>query len=372
VATTDETFDPNDLESIDALLDEAELEAVSDLPSDADMDEPEEKPSTSPGSEESLVDDDLLDSIDDLVANTDQEPEVVAVSEPVSEVKQTVEQDVGVDSLPDVAPVINAPVDSVSDTDDFLSKRASAQASKNSNMAAEDMDSIKKLIIIFGSILSVLVLVGIGIGVWGALAASSAGVDEETQTLIESIKVSTEQSGLASESAEKTAKSVEKKLDAINFQLEQLTADIGQLDGKAIAEKVEVLDPLGLEANKTPVQVNAQANPTTPSVPQQPEVNHAVPLPQNNELMDKVSSVNKKIISAQRRIDEVNNRVKKIQAQYASLIHSVKTVEKQVLIEQAEKAEKAELEKQEQNTNRYKYNAPDGGFYDQSVTDSYP
>ncbi|MDX1351439.1 MAG: hypothetical protein R3254_00405 [Thiomicrorhabdus sp.] len=371
MATTDETFDPNDLESIDALLDEAELEAVSDLPTDEELTESVDDTAAEP--EASLVEEnvetdseeDLLDSIDDLVANSGEEPEVVDVSEPAPQ-EQPVEQEVQAPPVVDTAP--KQKTEAVPDTDEFLSKRASAQASKNSNIAAEDMDSIKKLIIIFGSILSVLVIVGIGIGVWGALAASSAGVDEETKTLIESIKVSSEQSGLASESAEKTAKSVEKKLDAINFQLEQLAADIGKLDGKPAQGKDEIIDPLGLGTHHEPAKTETKA----PAVAAPETQVTTAPVVHNNELMDKVSSVNKKIISAQRRIDEVNNRVKKIQAQYASLIHSVKTVEKQVLIEQAEKAEKAESEKQKQNNNQYQYTAPDGGFYDQSVKDSYP
>ena len=124
------------------------------------------------------------------------EPEVLAVSPPVPE---------------------RSKVDAVDDTDDFLAKRAAAQSNQNSQMAAEDMDSIKKLIVIFSSILIVLVLTGIGIGVWSALAASSAGIDEETQTMIESIKVDSEHAVSSISATDKSVQSVEKKLERLIF-----------------------------------------------------------------------------------------------------------------------------------------------------------
>jgi len=373
VASADETFDPNDLESIDALLDEAELEAVSD---DVDDELPVEETSleeaaTDTNEEQSMPEaesDDLLDSLDDLVADAnpevmaESEAEVVAVSEPI--IEEPIKKEVA-------SKTVQKPeAEAVSDTDDFLAKRATAQAAQNTNMAAEDMDSIKKLIIIFGSVLSVLAITGIGIGVWGALSASSAGMSEDTQSLIESIKVTSEQNGSSIVSADKTAKSVEKKLDAINFQLEQLAADMAKLDSGSKPE--EIIDPLGLNSDKPTHDVknngSAKAN-TNTKVDK-----HAMPAmsAENPELMKKMDSVNSKLIKAQRRIDEVNGRVKKIQNQYQALVHSVKTVEKQVLLEQAAEAEKAALAKKTENKNRYQYSAPDGGFYDQSVSDSYP
>jgi len=391
VANTDETFDPNDLESIDALLDEAELEAVSDgsdeepMPDETQVTDEEQVPDVTDSvvsdntEDTTATEDDLLDSIDDLVASADGEPEVVSVSEPVLQTKDVIEPAVkAVESEENIPSQPDNTKDS-STNDEILEKRDSAAEAKNSKKMAADMDSIKKLIIIFGSILSVLVIVGIGIGVWSALAASSAGMDEETQTLIESIKVSTEHGGQVAESAEKSVKSVEKKLDALAFQIEQLSTDVGQIGGASKAANSDVLDPLGLgghgihDNTHMPAQTHnghagsAIVNPVTTST----TTTNTVASP-NPELMGKVSSVNKKLIRAQRRIDEVNRRVKKIQAQYDSLIHSVKTVEKQVLLEQAAKMAKAEKAKKAADKNRYQYSAPDGGMYDQSVTDSYP
>ncbi len=373
MATSDDTFDPNDLDSIDALLDEAELDAVIDAPEDSSEaavsvdDEPEQ-----PAGTEVDDTDGLLDELDDVAGSASvpipqdvpvqaqrYEPEVVAVSPPLSG---------------------RAKADVVDDTDGFVSKRAAAQSNQKSQLAAGDMDSIKKLIIIFSSTLIVLALTGIGIGVWSALAASSAGIDEETITMIESIQVNSELGANTLSTTNKSVQSVEKKLDAINFQLEQLAADLAAASvAKAEQPKHEIIDPLGLgvpgvvDKGHGPVVGGHAASTPVPPV----EVRHAPALPASLAVTDpailqKITTVNSKMIKAQRRIDEVNSRVKSIQTQYQALLQSVKTVEKQVIMEQLEKAEKAEKDKATSDSNRYQYTSPDGMFYDQSVKDSYP
>ncbi|VAW48556.1 hypothetical protein MNBD_GAMMA04-1368, partial [hydrothermal vent metagenome] len=83
------------------------------------------------------------------------------------------------------------------------------------------------------------------------------------------------------------------------------------------------------------------------------------------------SSVNKKMISAQRRIDEVNRRVKDIQSKHKALLLSIKNLEKQLVLQQKKMAEKRVKEKKQPH-NPYQYIAPDATYYDQSVGDSYP
>ena len=377
MATSDDTFDPNDLDSIDALLDEAELEAVVDDSADEVSEElsveaasvMDEVPLDADIDDISLDDTDgLLDALDDVTDSMDSmdapvappAPKVAAVAEPVREPE-----------VKAVSPPVaeRARVDEVADEDDFLSKRAAAQTNQPPQMAAQDMDSIKKLIIIFSSTLIVLVLTGIGIGVWSALAASSAGMDDETITLIESIKVNTEQGATSLSENTKSVQSVEKKLDALNFQLEQLATDLAAVaTAKVAASKPEILDPLGL--GKHGVIDNGHATPgaTTHATTVKPTKVQAV----DPAVLSKITAVNAKMIKAQRRIDEVNRRVKSIQTQYKVLLQSVKIVEKQIVMEQLAKAEKAEKDKPATETNPYQYTAPDGMFYDQSVQDSYP
>jgi chromosome segregation ATPase len=207
----------------------------------------------------------------------------------------------------------------------------------------------------------VLTGIGIGIGIWSALAASSAGVDDETMTLIESLKVNSEQSVVSMSENTKSVELAEKKLDAINFQLEQLVTDLAS-STKVAAPKSEVLDPLGLGREGV---IDKSLEAVTHSTA-------AVPAKADPAVLSKITSVNSKMIRAQRRIDEVNSRVKSIQKQYQVLLKSVKMVEKQIVMEQLAKAEKAEKEKVAKDANPYQYTAPDGMFYDQSVQDSYP
>ncbi|MGM0541755.1 MAG: hypothetical protein ACQEQR_04900 [Pseudomonadota bacterium] len=322
MATSDDAFDPNDLDSIDALLDEAELEAV------------------------------VNDSTDDL-------PEGSSVDAPAMD---DVSLDDGADSM-NTAPEADLAAErtrenSATNKDEFISKRDTAQTNPLPQMAAQDMDSIKKLIIIFSSILIALVLTGIGIGIWSALAASSAGVDDETVTLIESVKVDSQQGAASLAENTQSVQLVEKKLDALNFQLEQLVTDLVSVPAiKLDAPKSEILDP--------------QA-PGTPGVDASPGMSAQVNPQADPAVLSKITAVNTKMIRAQRRIDEVNSRVKSIQAQYQVLLKSVKMVEKQIAMEQLARAEKTEKKKVAEDANPYQYTAPDGMFYDQSVQDSYP
>jgi hypothetical protein len=348
VATSDDIFDPNDLDSIDSLLDEAELEATVD-------------DSTGELSEEMSVDTTTVE--DEVPLETDLD-DTDGLLDELGEVEGSMD-DPAPSSAPKAAsvsePSEDARVDDVADKDDFLSKRAAAQTKQLPQMAAQDMDSIKKLIIIFSSTLIVLVLTGIGIGVWSALAASSAGVDDETITLIESIKVNSEQGAASMSENTNSVQLVEKKLDALNFQLEQLVMDLA-IPSKVAAPKSEILDPLGL--GRHGVIDNGQGAVTPATTVVSTQVDPAV--------LSKVTSVNAKMIKAQRRIDEVNSRVKSIQKQYQVLLKSVKMVEKQIVMEQLAKAEKAEKAKVAKDADPYQYTAPDGMFYDQSVQDSYP
>lgn len=351
MATSDDTFDPNDLDSIDALLDEAELEAVVDDSADDVSSDAESAVDEAPLDADLDDADGLLDALDDVTDSMDS---------PVDK------------STPKVASdAERARVDEVADKDDFLSKRAAAQTKQSPQMAVQDMDSIKKLIIIFSSTLIVLVLTAIGIGVWSALAASSAGIDDETITLIESIKVNSEQGVSSLSENTKSVQLVEKKLDALNFQLEQLAADLATAATKVEAPKSGIVDPLGLGSHGVVDNGHGTVAKAVDSHTAPEAVVHATPQV-DPAVLSKITAVNSKMIKAQRRIDEVNRRVKSIQKQYQVLLQSVKTVEKQIVMERLAKAEKAEKEKSAMDTNPYQYTAPDGMFYDQSVKDSYP
>ncbi len=355
MATSDETIDPNDLDSIDALLDEAELDVV-------------EKNDTSTSEAEK-------DAIDSLLDDVKSDSETLPLSEPEKEEPLFSEQE----ETPVEEPVqksvseVEKKQPDVKKTVSDHEKPSLKKAPLKTEMTVEEMDSIKKLIIIFGAVLTVLALIGIGIGVWSALAAKSSALDEETLTLIESIQVNTERVAVNAENSNQSIKTLEKKLDALNFQLEGVTTDLLEAQSTAPSDqKKAIIDPLGLNESSTHIVSTAKPTPV--------EVNTDAKLVQQVALADSESlklatSVNKKMISAQRRIDEVNRRVKDIQSKHKALLLSIKSLEKQMLLQQKKLASKERVAtelKQKQTHNPYQYSAPDDSYYDQSVGDSYP
>lgn len=119
-----------------------------------------------------------------------------------------------------------------------------------------------------------------------------------------------------------------------------------------------------------------------------PEVQPAA-LPQldMSKFEEKLDAVNRNVSVAQRRVVEINNRVKSLQQQYASIVETIKLVEKNMLEQElkakaaeqeAAKSEEAEKEQAKQPTSRqqpdgYRYQAPDGGLgYDTGNMNSYP
>ena len=355
MAASDETIDPNDLDSIDALLDEAELEVA-------------EKNDDSDGEGE---DQDAIDSLLDDV--TLPEP----VTEPNQEaVAEDLPPEADIDNEPDLVQANSTDVDkkqpaikkAVSEEEAPQVNSEPEQPNPTNEMTAEDMDSIKKLIIIFGSALVVLALISIGIGVWSVFAAKGAGLDDETKTMLESIQVSTERMAGKVMDSNESIHTIEKKIDALNFQLEELSADLLELQAPGVsAKKQEIIDPLGLNTHtETPKTVSSMKVPVANS-----SVGHGSH--SDSETAKLASSVNKKMISAQRRIDEVNRRVKDIQSKHKALLLSIKSLEKQLVLQQKKMAvKKVEVKEKKQLHNPYQYSAPDATYYDQSVGDSYP
>lgn len=369
MASKDDDFDPNDLDSIDALLDEAEQEVAENKPA-----EPEESSGEDDfgdlddfdfdGLSEGLNDPELTDvSVDQL---KEQElPDEPELTEPESE-REPEAVAVGAAAAAVADSMVDKPTSKplAEPEEEFVSKRARTSKTPTNKHSAAEMDSIKKLVIIFGSVLIVLALTAIGIGIWSALAASS-GLSEETQGMIEDIKAGTETNTLSSLESAKVSSEVEKKLDALSFQLEQLTADIVALESAGKVGDIKV-ESAGLEA-VVGVKPVAEVVPTAPSAPVAPA---------DHGLLEKINVVSSKMNSTQKRIDEVNRRVKDVQAKYSKLMHGIKVVEKQLIEQQAKavkQVQESEKSVNELDQNRYQYNrVPDGMHYDQANPDSYP
>lgn len=370
MANAEETIDPNDLDSIDALLDEAEFNMEEELEDAV----PDESPEPTSDVEDST-------ELEEQNSAADEEPELAVEEAP--EPEPDILEDLAGDEV--IEPEIETPVatqkpvaqvaeDSKKEDEELektLAKRAAASQKKSNELTVEEMDKLKKLIIIFGSTSVALLVVAIGIGMWGALSASSAGISSENQTLFESIKVNTDLNAEMARTNTEAADSLEKKIDAINFQIEQLAVDLADVGKKAAqnASQQSTIDPLGL----------ANSAPNTPPVAEQKIVKPApvvtparvseVNVKVNSELTKKVSSVNYKLIKAQRTIDELTKRLKVLQTQQQTMLQSVKSVEKEMLTQRAEamKAKKAEQEK----SKAYQYGQPEL-YGDPNNAGSYP
>lgn len=339
MADTGDTIDPNDLDSIDALLDEAELEAVADS-------QDSEEESVGISAEEDPIDgidgdeDDLLEGLEsdlESVDLLDEEAAPAAEPAPVPELEPEPEPQLQPEPEPIAEVAEPQPTIAESRAEDILNKRAMAAQQNQTNSTGKEMDSIKKLLIIFSSTTIFLIIVAIGIGVWGVLSSSGSGLDEETLDMFESIQANTTQNLVQSDSASKLTQTFEKKLDAISFQIEQLNRDIVNAEpliSKA-DDKVEVnlAQEQAKVAKTQPIETKVVV--TTPAAAEPPQ---AVVVNTSPELMQKMDKVSAQMVSAQRRINEVNRRVKSLQTQYKQLLKEIKSVEKELVSEQAASA----------------------------------
>ncbi|WP_178861235.1 hypothetical protein [Thiomicrorhabdus cannonii] len=376
MASTDETFDPNDLDSIDALLDEAEQDVVAGKDVDTVEDVAPATAVQELPAETSMIDDELSDLLD--IEQAAPAAELADnVPPPAAQVKEAADPKPEAKSKPEEAPVAPPPQE-----EEYIPRRGKTQ-NQSKEISAAEMDSIKKLIVIFGSTLVVLMLIGIGIGIWAALAGS-AGLDEETQTKIEEIKLGTESNTVALSKNAQGMNAVEKKIDALSYQLEQMTADITALAQQAPSSPVQsVAQPIvppavnnghAVAPHDAHAAATHQAAPVTQAVLVPAAQTMAPAVVVDAAMMDKLNSVQMGMVKAQKRIDEVNKRVKQLQEQYGKLLHGVKTVEKQLVGQQvqAQAKKEADKEKPESKQPSYQYSAPDPMMYDQANPDSYP
>lgn len=379
MAQPDNTIDPNDLDSIDALLDEADFEPVA-----------ADKP---------VVEDDisLLEDTDfsEAVMNNNREPE------------EDDELERMLDNSFDRAPPAirtessyeEAPQRGFADQredaefDDFLARRS--ENTKNGNgLTVAEMDALKGMIIGFGSTLIVLALIAIGIATWGALGANSS-VSPDTG-LLEEIRGEAEISRVTSKSNETMLRDLGRKLDALSFQIEQVNGDLAALGNGKTPMSVSTADTVANGVNgvatsnnstetavvSTPVAMTVAPAPVAVTTTASAPAESVVTVKDSGRLEEKLDAVSRSLAVAQRRVVEINNRVKSLQEQYGSIVKTVKTVEKNILEQELKtkvddveaKAAVEETAKKPTSTvpDAYRYQAPDGMFYDAGNRNTFP
>jgi len=378
VAQPDNTIDPNDLDSIDALLDEADFEPVAadkpvveddiNLLEDTNFSEPVMNNNREPEEDDEL--ERMLDT------SFDRAPPAIRTEPSYEEPPQRGFADQREDA----------------EFDDFLARRS--ENTKNGNgLTVAEMDALKGMIIGFGSTLIVLALIAIGIATWGALGANSS-VSPDTG-LLEEIRGEAEISRVTSKSNETVLRDLGRKLDALSFQLEQVNGDLAALGNGKMPVSVSTTDTVANGSTGVTPSTNGAGTPvaapvatvvvpaaavTTPTPTVATET--VVAVKDSGRLEEKIDAVSRSLAVAQRRVVEINNRVKSLQEQYGSIVKTVKTVEKNILEQELKtkvddveaKAVVEEKAKQPTSTvpDAYRYQAPDGMFYDAGNRNTFP
>ncbi len=320
------SVDAGDLDGIDALLDEAELESLpDDLVTDdfemTDFPELDNEASTNQPDETEVLLDDLESDLEDFTQKKEA-PEVKLTSE------SSVEE---IDAKPNTS---QQSEDEQPESKGFLQKTSKSTATNELTVA--EMDALKKLIMTFGSVLIVLVLVAISMGLWVALA-SGKGLDEESVQMLEDIKVGSEEHALKAVDLDKHLQDIEKKIDSLTFQIGLLTTDLSEMGIKSAP-------PTGS------IQAINLASEMEASKPKLDRIGRSTVAVQqvDPEFIKRLTQVNSRIVTSQKRIAEVNRRVKDLQNQHKTLLRSMKNIEKEMAKQRLETAKKLAKERQEQ------------------------
>lgn len=377
MAEAKDDIDLNELDSIDALLEEAE-QALDEAEPDVADDAPEPAVSEAPNEAEVVPEEDLAPE-ENLAPQPEPaptpEPETAAQVEAVSETSEA-PVEAGDPSEPPPPPQPVSQKAQMNDDDEPPLPAEMKQPGRKKNNSSEltdaDMDKLKKLILAFGISLIVMVVIGWGLSVWAAIAASTAHLDEETMTMLEEIKTGVEHVAVKSEKQDKTLMAVERKIDALSFQLEQLNGDLGKLE--------ELLAKGGGQSVMSAATPTVTAHPQTKDMPSHTSATkHAASAPDaptkavatlDPEVKKTLSSINSRLIRTQKKVEQVYNRLVKLQTQYRAMLAALKKVEKGLVVKKTDAVQKkASTPKQPY----YQYRAPNGDYpFDPVHVDSYP
>jgi hypothetical protein len=184
IGKTVSDFNAMDLDSLDALLDAAEIEAA-----------PESEPSVDPPKEENK---ETIQPEVTLPPTEAPTPEPVVTPLPTPEIQAETRNE----------PVVKRTLNN------------KKQPANSETWTEAEMDSVKKLIIIFGSVTIVLILSAIGIGLGGLLSDSKT--DPKLIESVEAIKNDVGQSYLVTEDSGKQLKKMQDSLGDAVAQINQL------------------------------------------------------------------------------------------------------------------------------------------------------
>lgn len=367
-------FNSLDLDSLDALLDAAEIEAVSH----------DESAPTDPPTEAVAADDWSAALAEQAAAPEEEDPwasalaeQAGAASEPepeedpwasaLAEQAAAPEATVAPTPVPTAAPTLPptpeptlaatpaptftpevvppvAPVaHAVAEHDD---REAPAVYSKNKQpnntetWTDAEMDSIKKLIIIFSSVIIVLVLAAIGISLGGLLSSPSA--DPKLVETVDSIKNDVGQAYLITEDSGKQLKTMGTQLSDVATQLAEIAEAIETLKKAPVIAHVAPAVPASSKAlsaserkaaMREEIQANAAADGEQASDSEAPvveKVEKTANSAQVKALAVDILDVKKRLVATQKLLEQISKQSEALQLQSLTLTEAVKAVEVEV------------------------------------------
>ncbi len=360
-------FNAMDLDSLDALLDAAEIEAVSENESSEDTPDTAEPVATDDTDDGSAALAESLSAVPETVSvkapeqekqtavSEEAQPVPVATQPPtpaptqpptppptqppeaVSVIAPTAIQQAPVAAQDQPKPTLQPEVEVPTDAPK-LAKSNKKQPANTETWTEAEMDSIKKLIIIFSSIIIVLVLAAIGIGLGGLF--STAATDPKLVETVDGIKNDVGQGYLITEDSGKQLKTMGTQLSDVATQL----ADISEL--------IETLKKTQPVAHAAPAASNKQMSAAERKAAMREEIqanaNHEATdnADTGESVNDKsekfadsaqvkaiavdILDVKKRLIVTQKLLELINKQSEALQLQSLTLTEAVKAVEVEV------------------------------------------
>jgi len=354
-------FDSMDLDSLDALLDAAEIEAVSheqDAPTDLSAQEApavvadpeEEDPWASALAEQASAatpESEEEDPWDSALAEQAAAPEETVAPTPVPTAAPTLpptpEPTLASTVAPTPAPEVPAPAVPAAHVVDKHDAPAISSNNKQPNMIETgtdaEMDSIKKLVIIFSSVIIVLLLAAIGIGLGGLL--SSPTPDIKIIETVDGIKNDVGQAYLITEDSGKQLKTMGTQLSDVATQLAEIAEAVETLKKAPVVAHAAPAAPVGKAmsaserkaAMREEIQANVAAGgeqTTEAEAPIVEKVEKTANSAQVKALAVDILDVKKRLVATQKLLEQINKQSEALQLQSLTLTEAVKAVEVEV------------------------------------------
>jgi predicted transcriptional regulator len=305
-----------------------------------------------------VLDDDKkldLDSLDQLLEDAElmqglsdpsrPAPQAAAMSERASAAPPVTDQP-KVTSAPEPAPTLAPKMDEPKPRAATERPTKSAQDKKKATDSKQDawteqeMDGIKKLVIIFGSTILVLSLAAVGIAVGGLFKASKT--DPEVITALEETKIGVEETYKIAENNNREIKELAQRMTEIITQLSDTEAVMNDI--KAINEEqlqAASAPAVSMSAKKAALAAaNASAGESTTAdtTPAKP-----APMPAPTQMMTAsgndpqvmglsadMKDIKRRLASTQKALDNLQKQSTGLQQQSQQLVEMVKSVETEV------------------------------------------